>query len=1267
MSDPEQLGWRPSTYGNQYQNIQISEKSHLGNVYNISRDDPLSLLPIAENAPFDSYDKRHDPLCLPNTRTGVLHEIISWFTQDKKCIFWLNGAAGTGKSTIARTVARKYFKEKRLGASFFFLRGSRDASHAGKFFTSIAFQLASQSDILKGHICEAITKYRDIASKGLHDQWTRLIFQPLSKLEPRSPQLPFLVVIDALDECDEDNDIRAILQCLEDLNSVETRRLYICITSRPETPIRLGFRAMPAIIYHNLILHDVPGNIVDHDISIFFQEKFKELRDDFEDIAAEWPGEENISLLVQKAEGLFIYAATVYRFIKGDDEWPPQDLLDMFLRSASSDRQDKWKHNNSFTSPTWELDDTYTKILQYSFNKVQQQKDKVIELFKQVVGSVAIVSEPLSAIALGKLLDLPIQWINRRLQHLHSVLNIPNHQGGLIRLHHSSFRDFLLDKYRCSDLRYWVDEKHAHRTLADACVRLMSKSLMRDICSQTAPGLLVANIERSQIEQCIPLELRYACLYWIQHLQRSNTQFRDNGNVHQFLQEHFLHWLEVLGWMGKTSEGVRAILLLESHTLISESPNLHAFIHDAKRFALNNRSIIEQAPLQLYCSALVFAPGNSIVRKQFENYIPSWIQTKPKVQAHWNAALQTLEGHSGWVRSVAFSPDGQRVVSGSVDSTVRLWDAVTGVLQQTLESHSGWVRSVAFSPDGQRVASGSEGSTVWLWDAATGALQQTLEGHSGDVYSVAFSPNGQRVVSGSSNGTVRLWDAATGALQQTLESHSDMVCSVAFSPNGQRVVSGSSNGTVQLWDAVTDVLQQTLEGHSDWVSSVAFSPDSLRVVSGSYDCTVRLWDAVTGVLQQMLEGDLDAVYSVAFSPNGQRVVSGLHDNTVRLWDAATGALQQTLEGHSDTVCSVAFSPNGQRVVSGSHDNTVRLWDAATGALQQTLEGHSDWVSSVAFSPDSQRIVSGSDDSTVWLWDAATDTLQQTLEGHWDAVRSVAFSPNGQRVVSGSADSTVRLWDAATGALQQTLEGHSDWVNSVAFSPDGQRVVSGSDDSTVRLWDAATGVLQQMLESHSSAVYSVAFSPNGQRVVSGSHDNTVRLWDAATGALQQTLESPSDAAYSVAFSPDGQRVVSGSSNGTVRLWDAATGALQQTLEGHSDTAYSVAFSPDGQRVVSGSDDSTVRLWDAATGALQQTLECHSDIAQSIDISSNGSVRGLVISREWIAEQGANILWLPPDYRAASVAIWRRGNSVVLGHSSGNVSFLKFSLAPKAIDT
>ena len=500
-------------------------------------------------------------------------EIHNWASeQDDRLIFWLNGLAGTGKSTIARTIAHIYNERKRLGASFFFSRGGGDVSHAGKFVTSIAVQLASSVPTLERYIHKAISEDANIASKCLRDQWNQLIFQPLSQLNAGSVPSFFVIVIDALDECEGGNDIRSILQLLAEAKHLGTTRLRVFLTSRPETPVRLGFRVMPGIIHHDLVLHDVSRAAVDHDIAIFLRDKFREIREEFEDLPTNWPGHGKIEYLVKQADGLFIYAATVCRFIKGDGQWLPQDLLDLVLPDAGSGRLLEWERDDPSQSPTWELDEIYTQILQHSVDKIQggRDKDRLLQTFRQVVGSFAILFEQLPAATLANLLQIRPELVNLRLRHLHSVLNVPQNPDLPIQLLHPSFRDFLLDKQRCHDQLFWVDEKQAHQTIANCCIRLMSTSLKQDVCGQETPRTfvaartLVANVGSSRIEQCLPLEVQYACLYWIQHLQKSSAQLRDNDRVHQFLQVHLLHWLEALGCIKKTSEGILAINALEA-------------------------------------------------------------------------------------------------------------------------------------------------------------------------------------------------------------------------------------------------------------------------------------------------------------------------------------------------------------------------------------------------------------------------------------------------------------------------------------------------------------------------------------------------------------------------------------------------------------------------------------------------------------------------------------------------------------------------------
>jgi uncharacterized protein YjiK len=326
----------------------------------------------------------------------------------------------------------------------------------------------------------------------------------------------------------------------------------------------------------------------------------------------------------------------------------------------------------------------------------------------------------------------------------------------------------------------------------------MSQTLRQDIYEMHTPGNQATQAESNRVQKCIPPEVQYACLYWVQHLQRSGSRVYYE-EAYRFLQAHLLHWPEALGWIGKTSEGIQAILTLEAQISVSFYYYFGEFrLIDAKWFVLYNRLVIEQVPLQLYCSALVFTPANSVVRRQFEDCIPGWIQQKLKTQAYWSADMQTLEGHTSRVLSVAFSPDGKQIVSGSGDNTARLWDATTGASLQILKGHIQDITSVAFSADGKQVVSGSRDKTARLWGAATGLLKQIFEGHTQDIWSVAFSPDSKQLVSGSHDNTVRIWDTAKGALLRTLEGYICWVRSVAFSPDGKQVVSASRDKTIRL-------------------------------------------------------------------------------------------------------------------------------------------------------------------------------------------------------------------------------------------------------------------------------------------------------------------------------------------------------------------------------------------------------------------------------------------------------------------------------------
>jgi WD40 repeat protein/tetratricopeptide (TPR) repeat protein len=572
-----------------------------------------------------------------------------------------------------------------------------------------------------------------------------------------------------------------------------------------------------------------------------------------------------------------------------------------------------------------------------------------------------------------------------------------------------------------------------------------------------------------------------------------------------------------------------------------------------------------------YVTSASFSPdGTRIVTASGDKTARVW-------DAKSGAEIFTLKGHTGWVHTTSFSPDGTRIVTASEDKTAKVWDAKSGT--ETLSIKGGAVRSASFSPDGTRIVIAS-GTSATVWDAQTGTMILTLRGHKATVLSASFSMDGLRIVTASGDGTARVWDAKSGAEILTLRGHKHFVWSASFSMDGLRIVTASGDGTAKVWDAKTGSQTFALKGHTSSVLFASFSPDGTRIVTASYDKTAKVWDAQTGTETLTLKGHSSIVPSASFSPDGTRIVTTSYDKTAKVWDAQTGSDPLTLKAQAGSLLyTPSFSSDGTRIVTASLDPTARVWDAQTGTMILALFGRSNLVFSAAFNPDGTRIITVTNAGVARVWDEQTGAETLLLKLHKGSVHSATFSHDGTRIVTAGQDKTAKVCDAQTGKETVTLQGHTSEVRSASFSPDGTRIVTASDDGTARVWDAKSGTEILSLKGHTSDVRSASFSPDGLRIVTASQDWTARVWDAQTGTEIFTLKGHTGWVHSASFSMDGLRIVTASEDETAKVWDTKSGTETLSIKGHKAAVIGASFSPDGTRIVTASEDGTAKVWDA----------------------------------------------------------------------------------------
>ncbi|KDQ28304.1 hypothetical protein PLEOSDRAFT_1104972 [Pleurotus ostreatus PC15] len=1031
---------------NQAHQGQVLDNIHNGFLKSSKAEiDPSTSLPFA-NAAFDSINVDNKSEVLPGTRVAIMEQVDRWATSTcQERVFWLRGAAGTGKSTIAKSVAAKFSKAKQLGASFFFVQDVQDLGDTRLLITTIACHLA-RLDGPVGAAIKAAARQQPPGLKGVWWQVNDLLREPLKDLKPQ-PE-PIVIVIDALDEASDRDSVVTSLRLLTTQLITLPVNIKLFVTSRPDPRIETVLSGASL-----LVLHDIEKTILDHDIKLYIEYAFREIQDSKQ--AFQYTSED-IQSLVEHSGGLFIYVSTAIKLLK-DSIDPSKALQGLFTRK--SDRM---------------LDELYLQVLERAFgahdvnSDISGNRDAWNERLR-ILGIIVLSQDRHPCSTLAGLLDKRTAAIRDALSHLGAVILVPQDDDLPVRILHASFTDFIVDATRCTNRQFAINTTELHSFLAEECIHHMNRLLVENPCNISDPYALNSDVPDldERINQFLPRHLQYASRSWAYHLSLSTYSTSLKEQLRVFCKIHLLEWLEVMSLFGrvdlanahldtafkwiKANEALpsttktRLFLRMESlfgPTTEETSDEVAMLLYDAYRFTLHFADTIVASARHIYVSALPFVPSCLLYETYQTRLSSAAVKLHHSRDRVWPPYLRFLTGHSGRVLALAMSKDGVHVASSSEDNTLRVWDSSIGTLLAQYETDESPC-SIAFSANGSRIiACTYKHVHVWNWPSGT-SLQWPIDSPTSDGW-----------------GEIPI---------------------VAFNTGTRFVV--CPNHDIQWWDSEIGLRLKTTTRHSDELISVALSPDDSKIVTASMDFTMHLSESYTGKLLKLF--GVDQKVAVSFSPNGHQLFSASR-SAVCIWDVQTGAMLRRRIYHPQhdpllyaiiwrTPAPISFTPDRTRVAIILGYDRVLVFDTSSGA--RTFNSYfaggrfgAALMNTVVFSVDGTRVFVGFSDGTIRILsvDYKPDTATSKHKYHCD-IQGVAFSPDCTRICTRLRYGRhLYVWGLSTARLLVKLKGHTGRVTSMDFSPDSTQIVSISEDKTIRIWDSDKGHQVKKLDMSRSA-------------------------------------------------------------------------------------------------------------------------------------------------------------------------------------------------------
>ncbi|CAE6416185.1 unnamed protein product [Rhizoctonia solani] len=1194
--------------------------------------------------------------------------MLTWVDSSSSgSVYWMSGMAGTGKTTIAYSLCQELDASRRLAASFFCSRLLPECRNVSLIIPTIAYQLARCSHPFRFVLSAILENDPDVHTRLPHLQFDALISQPLLKVKDTLPD-HFTVVIDALDECDDKESTSQMLDVL--LTKSSRLPVRFVVSSRPEPEIRdeMTKQSDQDQAESRVVLHELDEYAVQADIETYLRVSLAPMK----------PDEDEIATLVERSGILFIYAATVVRYI-GYDKFRrnPRARLAKVLNGSNA-AIEKNKHK--------EIDELYTTILHAALDDPDLD-DLDREDMKQVLHTIICAQEPLMVSTLSAFLELDdYDRVYAALRPLWSVLHISG-DGEMVTTLHASFPDFMLDSFRSK--QYHCSLLAQNRILALRCFEIFRRVHPPfNICGLESSYLADDQVEglEKRIQRSIPSELFYAAQYWAVHLTACIGMPDLIPELEEFLSKRLLLWMEVMnleGYSANMPEAIQQLELWETDGLTELRSSIHDAWRFTKTFALS--SVSSSTP-HIYTSMLLFWPESSPIPRQYLKHFQGVIKLEGNAIERRQHVLIASWGFDRAVNCAAFSPDGTEIALATHDKILVLSPETGRQVLPPFTEHKQATTSVQFSPDGEYVISSSMDNAICVWSMHSGELVLgPLQTHASDVTYVAFMLGGTRLVSGSSDSTICLWDASNG----------DLISNWTVGPDEQKAVYSSGENYIGCCGASANIYISNIRdgrydksialSHEDnsiiWRSIDVF-PTAALVASGSQFGDVYIWDLTTGLITLgplAVAGTPKNLYipieAIAFSPDGSRLVSCSRRMGICVWDTKQGnLLLGPLEGHTSTVTSVGFSPDGAYILSSSFDKTIRLWDTRSiQASTDPLPGHTAFIKSVAYFPDGARIVTSASDLATCVWDAETGEivlgpLQQTYTSdpspdntcmvcntsdglvilnsqtgdiirgplrNKSLVESANFSSDGAYILIALEGGLVQV--LATDTCQTLMVIHLPLVQNndfptlfAMFSSDGSHIGVASKIFGLHMYDTSNGrLLYDPIAGRYFGTNPIVFSPDGNRFIAG-WDSRILVREVESGEV--VFEPPGCNEFlitSMAFSPDGTRAVFGRHDHTVCIWDFELGQnMLEPVKWHTDYVTSARFSPDGTRVVTGSNDMAIRVTDI-------TKE-----GQFLSDSSTptGSEWELTVDGWIMDEQGRLLVWVPRELRAS--LMWPR---------------------------